>query len=286
MAVDLHPTVRCVSCDAPLHGRYCAACGERRLDPDDHRLRRFLEHAVESVTSVDARLPRSFIALVRQPGLLTAEFMRGRRRPWLSPLQLFLVCNLIYFVVLSLFGGFNTFTTRLQYHPGQWGYGDIAAAMILRIGEPGSPELEAFRSRFDESVPRYANSLVIAMIPLFAMAVAALVPRRRTWFVQHLVFALHFFTFLLLASIGLAWIVRALTLLLPAAVPVIATEARLTLAVLAIFAAWLIPAFRRAYATSRTGAAIRGILAVLCLYPVILVYRATLFFIVYYAVLR
>lgn len=284
MTVELDVAKRCASCDAPLHGVYCSACGERRLDPGDHRLRRFLEHALESATNLDARLPRTLITLVRRPGMLTAEFMHGRRRPWLSPLQLFLIINLAYFVLLSLFGGFNTFTTRLQYHPGQFGYGGLAADMIARIGEPGSPELEEFRRRFDESIPRYANSLIIIMIPLFAAAVAALRPRAGAYFVQHLVLTLHFFAFVLLASLGIGYFVRFALATLPAAAWWMEDEILLTLVVLVVFAAWLMPAFRRAYGTTRTGAVVRGVVAALALFPLIMIYRAILFFVVYHAV--
>ena len=37
---------RCVSCDAPLSGPYCARCGERVLEPEALTLRHFLVYTV------------------------------------------------------------------------------------------------------------------------------------------------------------------------------------------------------------------------------------------------
>ena len=76
-----------MTCGAALHGPFCHACGERVLDPADLRLPAFLRHVAEGAFDLDSRLWRTFRELFRRPGLLTAEFMAGRRRPYLHPLQ-------------------------------------------------------------------------------------------------------------------------------------------------------------------------------------------------------
>src|SRR5687768_4510045 len=51
---------RCVSCDAPLSGAYCARCGERVLEPEALTLRHFLVHTVaHELLNVDGTLWRT-----------------------------------------------------------------------------------------------------------------------------------------------------------------------------------------------------------------------------------
>ncbi|MEX0891795.1 MAG: DUF3667 domain-containing protein [Gemmatimonadota bacterium] len=132
-----------MTCGTALSARYCHACGERVLTPRDNRLSAFLRDALAGVLDLDSRLWRSFRALVMKPGLLTAEHIRGRRRPYLGSLQVFLLANLAFFAVLTTIGGFNTFTTQLRYHVGQPVYGEVAEHLVARSGTPESPERAA-----------------------------------------------------------------------------------------------------------------------------------------------
>src|SRR5438105_14768664 len=90
---------RCTNCSASLTGEYCASCGEHRLDARDLRLTSFLRRTLNSVSSVDDRLLLSIRYLITRPGFLTVEYVRGRRRRYMQPLELFLLVNLIYFLL-------------------------------------------------------------------------------------------------------------------------------------------------------------------------------------------
>ena len=46
----------------------------------------------------DGKLPASLRALLTKPGFLTEEFLAGRRARWLSPLRLYLICSVVYFL--------------------------------------------------------------------------------------------------------------------------------------------------------------------------------------------
>jgi hypothetical protein len=73
---------RCVSCDAPLPGPYCAQCGERALQPEAFTLRHFLVHTVaHELLHVDGTLWRTLRLLFVQPRWLSLESAAGRRSP-------------------------------------------------------------------------------------------------------------------------------------------------------------------------------------------------------------
>jgi hypothetical protein len=63
--------------------------------------------------------------------------------------------------------------------------------------------------RFDRTSTTQAKSLVIVMVPVFALLVAPLEWRRRTHVVQDVVFALHAMAVMLVAMIGAALVPSA-----------------------------------------------------------------------------
>lgn len=273
---------RCATCGAALRGRYCHACGERALEEGDLRVRAFVARAVSAVFDTDSRLWRTFHTLIRRPGHLTAEFVSGRRRPYLHPLQTFLLANLVFFGVLSTVGGFNTFTTPLRYHVGQPVYGEAAQALVDRRVESGSPAAEEYHQRFDETTPGYANTLVILMVPVYALLVALLYLRRRPPFVQHFVLSLHFMAFVLLVLTLLPFLVRLALLALPGTNS-IGGDGPISLALLVVFTLYLAAAMRRAYGDPTWISWIRGLAGALMLVPAVTVYRMILFFAVHVA---
>jgi hypothetical protein len=288
----------CATCGAPLHGRYCSECGEKRVSEGDMTLRAFVHYAVEAITNADAKLYVTLRTLVTRPGLLTREFMAGRRMPYLGPLQLFLVCNVAFFLLLQTGFGVSTFTTDLVFHRQQPLYGDVANEMLRqRLGElpnragweamgawvaHATPEQQEFRARFNEASPRYANSMVILMVPLFALGTRLL--RRRGLFVRELVFSFHYYAIVLLLLIvwpllsrGLIGIHRPLT-------PVLNTETAFAVVVLGTCGTFLTLAFRVAHGDSRAAAFARAVVSLILMVVVLMLYRAILFFVVFWAV--
>ncbi len=278
---DIAGPEECVSCGTPLVGQYCHACGERVVDPADLRVPVFARHLAAGTFDLDSRFWRTFRELFRRPGLLTAEFMRGRRRPYLHPLQTFLLANLLLFAVLGAFGGFSTFTTQLHFHVTGSPYDDIAQSLVERRGAPGTPEAIEYERRFDEATPRYANSMVILMVPLFAAVVALLHARRRRPFVEHLVLSLHFHAFLLILLTALPFVITALVRRIPATTAYINGETPVSILLLTVCTMYLAAMLRRAYEEGPVEAVVRALVAMLLYVPVLVVYRMILFFTVW-----
>ena len=275
----------CVTCGASLHGAYCHQCGERVVQPSDLRLARFLVETVSATFDLDSRPWRTLRTMIRRPGRLTTDYVRGHRRPYLSPLQTFLLANLVFFVSLGTIGGVDAFTTRLEVHETQPLYGRTAARLAAEQGATGSAERAAYERRFDEASPRYANSLVILLVPLYALGLALLYAAARRPAAVHVVHSLYF-----IAAVLLLMAVLPVALLLPMALSpwlrdfLTQSELPVTLLVLVILWGYLGMSLREAYGTAPVRAAIAGLLGVLLLAPVIILYRAMLFFVVHLAV--
>lgn len=185
----------CPECDEPIPERFCTHCGEKRVEARDYSLRHFLAEALNVIANLESPIPRSFFALLFRPGLLTAAYLAGRRKRYLKPLQLFVLCNVIFFFVHPL-TGFNTLTTPLSIHLNAMPYQQRAQRMVRAELERSRVPLEEYRTRFDNVIQSQARSLVIVMALMFALVL--LVLYRRRYFVEHLVFAIHFYAFFLL----------------------------------------------------------------------------------------
>src|SRR5688500_4015267 len=90
----------CLNCGAPLTGPFCAACGQRGLPPYP-TLRELTVDAFGELSGGDGRFAATVRALVRRPGMLTREFLEGRRAQYTSPLRLYLMASLVYFVLAA-----------------------------------------------------------------------------------------------------------------------------------------------------------------------------------------
>jgi hypothetical protein len=124
------PALRCANCGAPLTGRYCGACGQRR-EPPVHTLWHFARVATEDLTHADSRLWRTLVALLFRPGFLTAQFLAGRRASYLPPVRLYLVLSVVFFIWVSA-GQSKLQVVQFDARP---------AAGASRVSTPFSPAL-------------------------------------------------------------------------------------------------------------------------------------------------
>jgi hypothetical protein len=188
---------KCVTCGRPMAGRYCSECGEQAPHGHNYSLRHFVEEALENLIHLDGRVVRSFRALLLAPGDLPSDFLRGRRKPYMGPVHLFLIANLIYFL-LQPFSGFVPFTTTMNIQTSEFFWSGLAARMVSSRLESRSIAREEYRRRFDETAHLQGKTLVIIMVPLFALAAWAMYRRARPFFVEHLVFSFYAYAFLLI----------------------------------------------------------------------------------------
>ena len=90
----------CLNCGSPLSGPFCGGCGQRDVPPYPS-VRELAIDAVSEFSGWDGRLAQTLRTLVRRPGLLTREFLEGRRARYISPLRVYLTASLVYFVLAA-----------------------------------------------------------------------------------------------------------------------------------------------------------------------------------------
>lgn len=183
-----------------MGGKFCAHCGEKHVEPGDHTLRKFGSHLFEAFTHADGKIFLTLHHLLLRPGRLTADHFLGRRKPYIPPLQIFLIANLVFFLLHPLIGS-NTLTTSLNTHLRYTWHQGIAQALVEpRLAARGLTA-EAYAGVFDAAAVTQAKSLVILVVPIFALAVMILYWRQRRHFAVHLTFSFHFCAILALTNL-------------------------------------------------------------------------------------
>ena len=91
---------RCKNCEGPLAARadFCPSCGQSVKAIS----RPWLEFAREMLVELidfDGRMLRSMRLLLTRPGFLSYEYINGRRVAYTSPVRIYIVISLVYFVI-------------------------------------------------------------------------------------------------------------------------------------------------------------------------------------------
>ena len=194
----------CLNCGATLTGAFCSACGQRAI-PAYPTVREMAGDAWQELSGYDGRIARSFRVLLRRPGALTVDVLEGRRASYVSPVRLYLVASVIYFIVaaaspnVSAPGRLRNGTAMIDLTNPEQGVmslppedrdkllRDIESApwWLKPLMEPALSAPGEFRRRFLSYLPR----VLFVLVPVFAGIVALFYRRGR--FLVHLIFALH-----------------------------------------------------------------------------------------------
>ncbi len=187
----------CPTCNAPAISPYCPGCGESEQHTREPTLRVLLGHFFEAFTNIDSRFVRSFRYLVTRPGELTNAWLRGQRKPYLGPVALFLIINVLFFAVESLTGG-KVFNTPLASHLKTQPWSDAIQGLVAHKLESAHSTLANYAPVFDQAVAVKARSLIIFMALVFSLAPALAFMRGKRPLVAHVVFSLHVYSYFLL----------------------------------------------------------------------------------------
>jgi len=187
----------CPSCDRPVSTPYCPDCGEREPHPRELTLRGLIDQVFEAFTNIDGRLLRSFRYLVSRPGFLTVSFLQGRRKPFVGPVGLFLVTNVLFFAAESLTGS-TILSTPLDGHLNTQPWSELAQPLVASRLAALHTSADLFAPRFDSAIALHARSLILLMALAFAVLPAIAFRGSRLPLAGHVVFSLHLYGFLLL----------------------------------------------------------------------------------------
>ena len=187
----------CKNCNNNHTGDYCNNCGEKKISDSDFSILTILSQAFETITNFDSKLIRTFKLMFQNPGQLSIKYISGIRVPYLKPFQVFLICNLIFFVFLSDTDFFRS-PSKWIFNENVEFYGTNVMTKVESIMQTKNISLEEVKIEYDRISSNLSKSLLILLIPF--IAIVGLIFNRRLNFGKHVIFATHFFSQLLLST--------------------------------------------------------------------------------------
>jgi hypothetical protein len=201
----------CPNCTAALSGPYCSSCGQRQLDLDQP-FREIAGEAMESFLSFETRILRTLWPLVRRPGLLTVEFLAGRRARYVHPFKLYFAFSVLLFLGLAIsgysviqVGDSEDVVTGVRVELSEEKEEDHGAgespepSFLSEVLAPIADLAENDPSRLNRIFTDRLAKSIILLVPVFALLLLALYRGRR--YLAHLVFSLHLHSFAFLALV-------------------------------------------------------------------------------------
>jgi hypothetical protein len=272
----------CPSCGSTATTPYCGRCGERRLDVDASRRGKT---AVAGTRSFLGRTLASLRALLSPPGRLTRDWIRGQRVGYLTPISLFLWINVAFFLVQSA-TRLGILTWPLRAHLADDSISWLTT-WLLAHRKPGITEAtDGYAEIFDALEAVHAKSLVIVMVPAFALVIGALTLDRREPFRHVFTFATHFFAFSLM-WLSLLFPLAAITLRLITASRLTVDHHTMDMTVTAIEAlglgAYLYIALGTVFGLSRLRRSVTTVVLILALYVILKAYHVVVFAVTLYS---
>jgi len=280
--VKAEPIRLCPTCKTPAPDKFCSACGEQILVRPDYSLRGLFFETLNVFTNLESNIFRSFSLLLTKPGLLTVEYFKGRRKLYLKPLQLFIFCNVIFFLVQA-FTGYNSLRTPLRVHLNLLIHSPLARRMVSGVLANTGMTYPQYEARFNAAIETQAKTLVFLMIPMFAVALELIYLRKKEYFVKHLVFSTHFYSFYLLMVAGVYLLIWSIVRLFPASAEYF-NDFSVTTTVLSCSFVYLISGVRCAYESSWLTSAVRSLVLLVVTMIALQLFRAILFFTTFYTV--
>jgi hypothetical protein len=183
----------CPECETTLIGEHCHGCGEKRPEARDLTVRHFFSEAAQELTSVEhSKLFHTVWALLLRPGFLTNEWMAGRRKRYLKPLNLCLGILGLSLFAYSVYKPVSTYDLEKLLSQN----GNLQARHPLeKLAAAKKTDVSSLLDRVSEKWQHYMSLMPLLIVGVFALVIQLVFIFSRRFFVEHLVFSMHFVSF-------------------------------------------------------------------------------------------
>jgi len=217
---------QCLNCGSEMSALFCPQCGQKNKDYS-LSFRDLFSEFLEELLDVDSRVLRSLRLLFSAPGFLTAEYVKGRRVSYLSPVRLYLVASVLFFLSITIQNLIpsvqdNEFFKEMKatgnldnalenavrskqkvvndrgevltQQDAEAAVTDTSSSEMNIVYGNGEYDLEQsdFLSNFSDNFAK----MMFLLLPVAALQLKFLYWRRKKLYIEHLVFSLHVHAFM------------------------------------------------------------------------------------------
>ncbi|WP_162946404.1 DUF3667 domain-containing protein [Chitinophaga barathri] len=93
----------CLNCGQEVQVRFCSYCGQENVQTKES-FRHLVSHFFQDITHYDSKFLTSLKFLFFYPGLLTKEYINGKRMAYINPIRLYVFTSFVFFLILGMTG--------------------------------------------------------------------------------------------------------------------------------------------------------------------------------------
>lgn len=149
----------CLNCNATLHGYYCHVCGQANREPRDS-VWGIVSHFFYDITHFDGKFFTTLGTLIRKPGFLSLEFIRGRRARYLEPVRMYVFTSALFFLVFFTLFDVHNMTLSLK-EPGKIEKGNLDKLKAAALANAETREDSLAIERGLAFIPKSALSVEV-----------------------------------------------------------------------------------------------------------------------------
>jgi hypothetical protein len=206
----------CLNCGTEVIGKFCHNCGQENVEVRDNFFA-MVWHFITDYFHFDSKFFRSLILLFTKPGFLTKEYWEGRRMRYIPPLRLFFFVTIIFMISTSYFYGKFGSKMKESMIKGDKSLGSYDSAALANIHDTTKvylptykqtvtgKELREMKIRDDRQHRKLQSGLdftfknlkyvTFFLLPVYALIFKMLFLRRKSFYIDHLIYVMHLQTF-------------------------------------------------------------------------------------------
>lgn len=110
--------VQCLNCSTQLQGDYCHVCGQKAFLHKENFFH-FLFEFIADYFHFDGKFFKTTKALFSKPGVLSKDYINGKRKTYLNPIQMYLFVSALFFIF------FNTLISNVTQSEKEYNYQEV-----------------------------------------------------------------------------------------------------------------------------------------------------------------
>ncbi|MFY0628036.1 MAG: DUF3667 domain-containing protein [Reichenbachiella sp.] len=269
----------CKNCETKLKGDFCHNCGQKHVV--DKTIKYIMGQLLSALYFVDSKFIRSIKYFLFFPGKLSRAFIEGKRVDYISPISLFFILNICYF----LFNSASDLNLSLTDQISLQEYSPWAKELVKERLTQNDLTFQEYSIAYNTESSSLSKTLIILNIPVLTLFVVLLNIRRNYYFLDHFIYATHLMTFILFCFTFLFPIIWYLISAIGNTIMVNFDDlygAYFSIPISIIYIIYVFISFRKAFAANIVHGAIASIVLAIGFLAMNLSYRFVLFVATYY----
>jgi hypothetical protein len=194
-------SIVCTNCEAFYHGNFCPECGQKRFTRNQFDFKKAMRDLVAEVFDLESALGRTLKRLILSPGQLTTDFLAGKQKSYVGPVKLYLVIITINFLLYSYLENYSLVNIGFlkNIRDAIPFLRDMIQIDIAKDNVASSTYYHQINQRVNEILP----VLLYFLIFLQALVLKLQFSPMKRYYMEHLVFSLHFMAFGFLRDVAI-----------------------------------------------------------------------------------